>query len=195
MEIEKNIKLSEIVVLIDAAFLNFVVTDMKKHFEGALQRPLQTIDLSELSTYITLDAGIAEGTNEIQYLLVYDKDSAKLQHCHPSDLKEELNGVAFKNAYGEYLFASVPSEGMVSRSELFLDLLSIVTDSKDVKKIIVISYNEEYGSQVTDHLNEVEGKEIVQFRMTEPDVPLHYTWEVLAFPIMQALGIRAEELG
>ena len=195
MEIEKNIKLSEIVVLIDAAFLNFVVADMKKHFEGALQRPLQTIDLSELSTYITLDAGIAEGTNEIQYLLVYDKDSAKLQHCHPSDLKEELNGVAFKNAYGEYLFASVPSEGMVSRSELFLDLLSIVTDSKDVKKIIVISYNEEYGSQVTDHLNEVEGKEIVQFRMTEPDVPLHYTWEVLAFPIMQALGIRAEELG
>lgn len=195
MEQDKKIKLSETVVLIDAAFLNFVIADLKNHFEGTLQRPLQNIDLSELSTYITLDAGITEGTNEIQFLLAYDQDSAKLQNCHPSDLKEELNGVAFKNEYGEYLFASVPSEGMVSRSELFLDLLTIVADSKDVKKMIIVSYNEEYGNEVTEKLNEVEEKEIVQFRMTEPEVPLHYTWEVLAFPIMQALGIRAEELG
>ena len=189
-----QIKLSETVVLIDAAFLNFVIMDMKRYFEETLQRTLQEIDLSMLTTYLTLDAGIVEGKNEVQFLFVYDKDSNKLQNCQPSDLKNELNGVAFQSPYGEYLFASVPSEGMVSREALFLDLLSIISDSADVKKMIIISFNEEYGDKVTTVLSEVKEKEIIQFRMNEPQRPVEYKWDMLAFPVMQALGIRADEL-
>ncbi len=194
MNDKPQIKLSETVVLIDAAFLNFVITDMKKYFEATLQRTLQEIDLSILTTYLTLDAGIAEGKNEVQFLFVYDKESTNLVHCQPSDLEKELNGVAFQSPYGEYSFASVPSEGMVSREDLFLDLLSIVADSADVKKMILVSFNEEYGKKVTDALNKVQGKEIVQFRMNEPETPVAYQWDMLAFPVMQALGIRADEL-
>ncbi len=194
MNDKPQIKLSETVVLIDAAFLNFVITDMKKYFEATLQRTLQEIDLSMLTTYLTLDAGIAEGKNEVQFLFVYDKESDNLVHCQPSDLEKELNGVAFQSPYGEYSFASVPSEGMVSREDLFLDLLSIVADSADVKKMILVSFNEEYGKKVTDALNKVQGKEIVQFRMNEPETPVAYQWDMLAFPVMQALGIRADEL-
>ena len=194
MNDKPQIKLSETVVLIDAAFLNFVITDMKRYFEETLQRSLQEIDLSMLTTYLTLDAGIAEGKNEVQFLFVYDKESGNLVHCQPSDLEKELNGVAFQSPYGEYSFASVPSEGMVSREDLFLDLLSIVADSADVKKMILVSFNEEYGKKVTDALNEVQGKEIVQFRMNEPDTPVAYKWDMLAFPVMQALGIRPDEL-
>lgn len=194
MNDKPQIKLSETVVLIDAAFLNFVITDMKRYFEETLQRSLQEIDLSMLTTYLTLDAGIAEGKNEVQFLFVHDKESGNLAHCQPSDLEKELNGVAFQSPYGEYSFASVPSEGMVSREDLFLDLLSIVADSADVKKMILVSFNEEYGKKVTDALNEVQGKEIVQFRMNEPDTPVAYKWDMLAFPVMQALGIRADEL-
>lgn len=194
MNDKPQIKLSETVVLIDAAFLNFVITDMKGYFEKTLQRSLQEIDLSILTTYLTLDAGITEGKNEVQFLFVYDKQSSSLAFCHPSDLEKELNGVAFQSPYGEYSFASVPSEGMVSREDLFVDMLTIVADSADVKKMIVVSFNEEYGERVTDILSEVKGKEIIQFRMNEPDSPVNYKWEMLAFPIMQALGIRADEL-
>ena len=194
MNDKPQIKLSETVVLIDAAFLNFVITDMKGYFEKTLQRSLQEIDLSILTTCLTLDAGITEGKNEVQFLFVYDKESGRLVHCQPSDLEKELNGVAFQSPYGEYSFASVPSEGMVSREDLFLDLLSIVADSADVKRMIVISFNEEYGKKVTDSLNEIKGKEVIQFRMDEPDAPLAYKWDMLAFPIMQALGIKADEL-
>ena len=189
-----QIKLSETVVLIDAAFLNFVIMDMKRYFEETLQRTLQEIDLSMLTTYLNLDAGFVEGKNEVQFLFVYDKYSNKLQNCQPSDLKNELNGVAFQSPYGEYLFASVPSEGMVSREALFLDLLSIISDSADVKKMIIISFNEEYGDKVTTVLSEVKEKEIIQFRMNEPQIPVEYKWDMLAFPVMQALGIRADEL-
>ena len=179
MNDKPQIKLSETVVLIDAAFLNFVITDMKGYFEDTLQRSLQEIDLSILTTYLTLDAGITEGKNEVQFLFVYDKESGRLVHCRPSDLEKELNGVAFQSPYGEYSF---------------LDLLSIVADSADVKRMIVISFNEEYGKKVADALNEIKDKEVIQFRMNEPDAPVKYKWEMLAFPVMQALGIKADEL-
>lgn len=194
MNDKPQIKLSEIVVLIDAAFLNFVITDMKGYFEKTLQRSLQEIDLSVLTTYLTLDAGVKEGKNEVQFLFVYDKQSSSLAFCHPSDLEKELNGVAFQSPFGEYSFASVPSEGMVSREDLFVDMLTIVADSADVKKMIVVSFNEEYGERVTEILSEVKGKEIIHFRMNEPESPVDYQWDMFAFPVMQALGIRADEL-
>lgn len=189
-----QINLSETVVLIDAAFLNFVIADMKAYFEAHLQRSLQEIDLSALAIYLTLDAGIAEGDNDVQFIFVYDKDSARLLHCHPSDLKEELNGVAFRCRYGEYSFAGVSSEGMVSREELFMDILAIISDSAEVKKMIVVSFNEEYGDRVSAALDEVKKKEVIQLRMNEPENTLEYKWDMLAFSVMQAMGIRAEEL-
>lgn len=190
----EQIKLSANVMLIDVAFLNFAVTDLKRYFEQVLKRPLQKIDLTELTSYLALDAGIEEGPNEVQLLMVYDQESSELQHCSPSDLKEVLNGVAFKNQIAEFAFASVPCEEMVTREELFLDLLNIVTDSADVKKLIIVSFNEEYGPKVSDALKKVEGKEIIQFRMNEPDESVEYRWEMLAYPVMQSLGIKGDEL-
>lgn len=194
MKENPKIKLSETVVLIDAAFLNFVITDLKNYFEEKLARTLQDIDVSVLTTYMMLDAEMCDQKNDVQFLIIYDAKSSNLIHCHPSALKDELNGVAFQSPFGEYSFASVPSEGMVSREELFLDLLSIVADSADVKKMIVASFNEEYGDKVSDILNDVEGKDVLQFRMNEPDSPVNYKWDMLAFSVMQALGVKAEEL-
>ena len=181
-------------MLIDAAFLNYVISDLKRYFEKMLNRPLREIDLSLLTTYLALDAGISEGDNKAQLLFVYDKDSSKLLFCKPADLKEELNGVAFSSQFGEFSFAGVPCEEMVTREELFLDLLGIVSDSADVKKLIVISFNEEYGDKVRTALNAVKEKEVIQFRMSEPDGVVEYHWEMLAFPLMQALGIKGDEL-
>ena len=192
---DEKIKFHSNVLLIDAAFLNLVVTDLKKYFEKTLMRELQEIDLSELVTYIVLDAGMAVGDNQIQILMVYDKDSAQLSNCRPSDLSAELNGVAFKSQFGEFSFASVPCEEMVSREELYLDLLSIVLDSADVERLILVSFNEEYGDKVMERLKGVKNKETIQFRMNEPEESIEgYQWEMLAYPVMQALGIRGEEL-
>ena len=47
---------------------------------------------------------------------------------------------------------------------------------------------------MNDILNKVDGKEIIQFRMNEPEYRTSYRWEMLAYPIMQALGIKGEEL-
>ena len=45
---------AETAILIDACFLEMLTTDFKKNFERIIGRELNTIDLSELLTYICL---------------------------------------------------------------------------------------------------------------------------------------------
>lgn len=191
---EEEIKMAETVMLIDAAFLNFVTEDVKMNFERMLNRELQDMDLSHLFTYIALDAGISEGKNEMQIFFIYDDDSASLVHAQPSDMVKELNNVAFSNEFGEFCFNTFQPEKMVSREELFLESLKVISDAKEVKKLIVLSFNEEYGDKVNDILKDVEKKDLIQFRMNEPEQDVNYRWEILAYPVMQSLGIRGDEL-
>ena len=72
-----------------------------------------------------------------------------------SDLKSELDGMAFKGPLGEFCFMAVSSEGFVSRGELYLDLLHIVLNSAEVKKLIVVPFNEKYGEEVENVLKEL----------------------------------------
>lgn len=184
----------ENVVLIDAAFLNFVIKDMRKYFERVLGRTLQNIDVSLLSLYLALDAGIKEGDNKVQFLFIYDNDCDKLLFCEPNDLRTELNGVAFKSSFGEFSFAGVPCEGMTSRAELFRDLVDIIAATQSVKRLIVISHNEEYGKEIGEQLQEIRSKTIIQFRMDDLKYKVDYQWEMLVYPLMEALGIKGEEL-
>lgn len=191
---EEKIKMAETVMLIDAAFLNLVTEDLKKNFERMLSRELQEIDLSHLFTYLALDAGISEGKNEIQIFFIYDDESARLVHAQPSDLAKELNGVAFSNEFGEFSFNTFQPEGMATREELFLESLKVVKDAEGTKRIVVLSFNEEYGNKVFSVLQEVKEKEVIQFRMDEPETEADFRWEILAYPVMQSLGIRGDEL-
>ncbi len=198
-----QIKLSETVMMVDVAYLNFVINDLKKHFEPLLGRPLQTVDLALLTMYLAMDAGVQGSGNDVQVLLVYDGQCGKLEHCLPSDLKTELDGVAFKADLGEFSFMSVPSEGFVSRGDLYVDLLQIVLNAAEVKKLIIVPFAEEYGKEVEEVVGETvaesagrkeNAKDIVCFRMTAPAAQAAYRWEQLGYPLMSALGIRSEDL-
>ena len=178
-----QIKLSETVMVIDVAYLNFVINDLRKYFEPLLGRSLQTVDLALFTMYLAMDAGLKGSDNDVQVLLVYDKQ--------------------FKASLGEFSFMAVPSEGFVSRGELYLDLLQIVLNTAEVKKLIVVPFNEEYGKEVENVLRECalenaghkeEAKDIVYFRMEEPAAPAVCRWEMLGYPLMSVLGIRSEDL-
>ena len=106
-----RIKLSETVMVIDAAYLNFVINDLKKYFEPLLGRSLQRADLALFTMCLAMDAGVKEGSNDVQILLVYDEQSGKLEDCLPSDLKSELDGMAFKGPLGEFCFMAVNQGG------------------------------------------------------------------------------------
>lgn len=198
-----SIQLAENVILIDAAYLDFVIGDMKRFFEPRLGRELKSVDLSTLVQYLAMEGEVEKrADNEVQVLLVYDGTSGKLSHCVPSDLKGELDGTAFRSPLGEFCFLSVPSEELVGRGDLYLDLLQIVLNASEVKKLILVPFDREYGEGVSKTLHqyvETDGgadrdKDVVCCQMEEIVLPSPCRWKVLGYALMLALGIRSEEL-
>lgn len=195
----ENIKLAESVILIDVSYFNDVVKDLKRYFEMQLGRPLQNIYIEEWASFLALDAGVRDKDNNIEVLFVHDEKTVKLLHTDPADLKKDLNGVGFTNALGELTFTSVSSEGLVSRTDLYLDLLTIALNSADVKRLMLVPFFDDYGMKLIDILKEGmkdadNAKEVYLFNMDEPALPLACKWDLLGYSLMRAMGIKSEEL-
>lgn len=190
-----EVKFAETVILIDAAYLDRVAGDLSRHFGEVVGRKLPKADLPLLLECLSLDGGIPMGENAIQVLFIYDKESKKMNAFQPSGLEKELNNVAFKSQLGEFALYSFEPSGMATREELFLESLKVVADGKEVKRVIVVPSEEEYGDRVPAILNKVDGKEkITVFGMNPPTGEVVYQWEMLGFSILQSLGIKADEL-
>jgi len=191
---DNNIHFPETVMLIDATVLNHIVMDIKKNFEEILQRPIQDMDVAQFIVNLALDAELPEDNKETQIIFVYDESTPKLSYCIPSDLNKELNGVAFQDGLGEFQFSSLSPEGITSKDELYLDLLHIINESADIKRIIAICSDEDSLSEIHTFIKGIKNKEVTLFSLKEPKDSPSYTWQMLAYPIMQALGIKGEEI-
>ncbi|MFA6833465.1 MAG: DUF6621 family protein [Bacteroidaceae bacterium] len=194
----QKVKLEDTVILIDTVFYNFLVTDIKNHFEKQLNRTLEVIDLPTLTTYLSLDMGLCAGDNTVQLLWLYTKQISDLQFTKPSSLKSDLDGKAFQNEVGEFLMASVSTEDLVPIGELYVEVLQMALESENVKKIALIadysSYKDMLNKVLSDNKGKLKEKEVVFFNMGEVQKMENVRKEILVYPLMQALGIKADDL-
>lgn len=194
----QKVKLEDTVILIDTVFYNFLVTDIKNHFEKQLNRALEVIDLPTLTTYLSLDMGLCAGDNTVQLLWLYTKQISDLQFTKPSSLKSDLDGKAFQNEVGEFLMASVSTEDLVPIGELYVEVLQMALESENVKKIALIadysSYKDMLNEVLSDNEEKLKEKEVIFFNMGEVQKMENVRKEILAYPLMQALGIKADDL-
>ena len=80
---------------------------------------------------------------------------------------------------------------MASREELFLESLRVVADAKEVKQVIIVPAEEEYGDKVPAILNKVDGKEkMTVFGMNPPTSEVAYQWEMFGFAVLQSLELK-----
>lgn len=194
----QKVKLEDTVILIDTVFYNFLVTDIKNHFEKQLNRTLEVIDLPSLTTYLSLDMGLCAGDNTVQLLWLYTKQISDLQFTKPSSLKSDLDGKAFQNEVGEFLMASVSTEDLVPIGELYVEVLQMALESENVKKIALIadysSYKDMLNEVLSDNEEKLKEKEVIFFNMGEVQKMENVRKEILVYPLMQALGIKADDL-
>lgn len=192
---EKKIPFAPVVMLIDATYLDRVGCDMTAHFAPIVNRELPKADLANLLECLALDAGVQLGENEVQVIFIYEAGEEKMKFCTPSLLNKELHNMAFKSQLGEFsLYAFQPSD-MATREDLFIESLQLAGESKDVRCFIIVPDEDGYGKRIGDYINKVEGKEsITVFGMNPPAYEGDYSFEMLGFPVLQSLGIRAEEL-
>ena len=193
---EQKIPFAPNVMLIDASYLDRVGVDMINHFAPLVNRELPKADLPILLECLALDAGIQVADNKIQVIFVYDKaQGGEMRFCAPSALEKELHEVAFKSQLGEFsLYAFQPSD-MATCEELFIESMQLAGESKDVKRLMLVADEDKYGDKLNTYVKEIKGKDSVTvFGMNPPKSEVAYRFEMIGFGILQALGIRADEL-
>ena len=190
-----ELKFTEKVILIDAAYINKVTTDLRQHFSQVIGRELPKADLPIFLECVAMDAAIQPGENVLQVLFVYDKSQSKMDVFNPGDLKKELNDVAFKGQLGEFQLNAIEPSGMADREAFFLEAVKLVADAKEVKHLVVIPSETEYGDKLSEIFDKVDGKDsIYVLGMNPPSPSEKFRWEMMGYAVLQALGIRSDEL-
>lgn len=197
---EEKAKFSENVILIDVAFWNKIVCKVQKILSTELGRELPDVDLPAWLTYLSLDAGLRGDANEIQVVLLHDEGTHHLKNCHPVSL-DSLDGMACRTSLGEFAFSSVTPAGITSCEAMFLDLMNLALDSAEVKQLMLIPFHSLYGDRVEDGLREFfkgKGEEecsrATYFVMEEPLSPLPCRYDFISYSLLQAFGVKSDEL-
>ena len=194
-----NIKLSENIILADADYLDYVAFQLSVQFERMIGRRIPKADLSQWAVDVALDGGLrADGkAHETQLILVHEKQNPKMDNFTPSIYDTELNGQAFNDdKLGEFLVNAYPVGDVVSKDDYILDTVNMILGHEEVKRLMIIP-NGEQGAiyeEVAGALREApEDKHITLFAM-QPMLGGNFRQEILGYSVMNALGIRAEEL-
>lgn len=190
-------KWSENVILVDADYVDSVAFDLTVNFERMIGRRIPKADMARWIDCVALDGGIREGSHETQVVLIHGKRRTQMENFAPGDYAGELDGKAFRDTLGEFQLSALPVEDDVTTTaDLFIESLEVISNSKEVKRIMVIPDAEKIYDRVRETLRRVddEEKRITVFAM-QPMTGGNFRQEILGYSLMQALGIRADEIG
>lgn len=187
---------SENVVIVDADYVDRVAFDLIVNFERMIGRRIHKADLAKWIDCVALDGGLREGEHDTQVVLIHDKKQAALDNFVPASYDDELNGKAFKDHLGEFTVSSFPVEDITTATDFFLDTVAMVCAQKEVKRVMIIpdAENRALYADLRHTLQRVDDeKRITVFAMQLMEGG-NFRQEILGYSLMNALGIRAEEL-
>lgn len=191
-----NIKWSENILIADAGYIDKIAFDLIVNFERMLGRPIPPADIARWIDCIALDGGLRAGDHDTQVILLHEKDTKRLENFLPADFKQDLDGKAFKDSLGEFVLSSIAYEDVVKKEDLLLDIIETVSSKKEVKRIMIVPDAEQDGlwDAIRHTLQQVdEEKRITLFAM-QPLMGGNFRQEILGYSLLQALGIKGEEL-
>lgn len=194
-----NVKLSENIILADADYIDYVAFQLSVQFERMIGRRIGKADLSQWAVDIALDGGLREDgkPHETQLVLVHEKHTARLENFNPSAFETELNGQAFNDkSLGEFLVNSYAASDKFSKDDYILDTISMILGHDEVKRLMVVPNGEEgpiYEEIANSLRNAPEDKHITLFAM-QPMPGGNFRQEILGYSLMNALGIKSEEI-
>ena len=191
----ENSKLSPNVILADADYIDKVAFDLSVNFERMLGRRIPPADMARWIDCVALDGGIREGDNDVQVILVHERTTSVLESFSPSSLDEDLNGKAFKDHLGEFCISSIAVEDeMVDKEHLFCDSLMHVCSQPEVKRVMVIPNGETYYDGVRHALKDADDEKRITVFAMQPMPCGNFRQEILGYSLMNALGIKGEEV-
>lgn len=187
---------SENVVIVDADYVDRVAFDLIVNFERMIGRRIPKADLAKWIDCVALDGGLREGEHDTQVVLIHDKKQVALDNFMPASYDDELNGKAFKDHLGEFTVSSFPVEDITTATDFFLDTVAMVCAQKEVKRVMIIpdAENRALYADLRHTLQRVDDEKHITVFAMQPMEGGNFRQEILGYSLMNALGIRAEEL-
>lgn len=187
---------SENVIIVDADYVDRVAFDLIVNFERMIGRRIPKADLAKWIECVALDGGLREGEHDTQVVLIHDKKQAALDNFMPANYDDELNGKAFKDHLGEFTVSSFPVEDITTASDFFLDTVAMVCAQKEVKRVMIVpdAENRALYADLRHTLQRVDDEKRITVFAMQPMEGGNFRQEILGYSLMNALGIRAEEL-
>lgn len=187
---------SENVIIVDADYVDRVAFDLIVNFERMIGRRIPKADLAKWIDCVALDGGLREGEHDTQVVLIHDKKQAVLDNFMPANYDDELNGKAFKDHLGEFTVSSFPVEDITTASDFFLDTVAMVCAQKEVKRVMIVpdAENRALYADLRHTLQRVDDEKRITVFAMQPMEGGNFRQEILGYSLMNALGIRAEEL-
>lgn len=187
---------SENVVIVDADYVDRVAFDLIVNFERMIGRRIHKADLAKWIDCVALDGGLREGEHDTQVVLIHDKKQAALDNFVPASYDDELNGKAFKDHLGEFTVSSFPVEDITTATDFILDTVAMVCAQKEVKRVMIIpdAENRALYADLRHTLQRVDDEKRITVFAMQPMEGGNFRQEILGYSLMNALGIRAEEL-
>ncbi len=190
---------SENVIIADGDYIDYVAFQLSIQFERMLGRRISKADLSKWIVNIALDGRMREGNHETQVVLLHEQQNTALQNFIPAKYDNELNGQAFKDdKLGEFIINCIATgEEISQKDDVMDDLLLMLTQHDEVKRIMVIPNGEEgesYNRVRAALRNADDEKQRITVFAMQPMQGGNFKQEILGFSLMNALGIRADEL-
>ena len=191
----------ENVIIADADYLDKVAFDLIVNFERMLMRRIPPADIARWIDCVALDGGMRpiEGDQlpQTHVVLVHSKETTAMENFTPAAFSSELNGKAFKDNLGEFTISVLPVESMVRKDDFLLDIITTVCQEKEVRRVMVVTDadNEEEYNRLREALRHIDddNKRITVFAM-QPLPGGNFRQEILGYSLMNALGIKGEEL-
>ena len=194
-----NTKWSEIVILVDAEYVDKVAFDLIVNFERMLGRRIPQADMAQWLECIALDGGLrpqpsdTSSQTSIQVVLIHDKGHQQMDNFLPGKFAD-LDGKAFSGQLGEFLISCVQIEEMVTKDDLYIDSLQIIANAAEVKRLMVVADSDRIYNKVREALRKADpDKHITVFAM-QPMTSGNFRQEILGYSLMAALGIKSAEL-
>ena len=193
-ELLENVRWSENVIVVDADYVDSVAFNLIVNFERMIGRRIPPADMARWVECVALDGGLRQGDHETQVVLLHDKGKKAMENFTPADYSTQLDGKAFKGNLGEFVFGAYPVESLVSKEEFLVDVVSLVCNQKEVKRVMVVPDVDKCYDMLRHALRHVDDDKRVTLFAMQPLTGGNFRQEILGYSLMSALGIKADEI-
>lgn len=193
-ELLENVRWSENVIVVDADYVDSVAFNLIVNFERMIGRRIPPADMARWVECVALDGGLRQGDHETQVVLLHDKGKRAMENFTPADYSTQLDGKAFKGNLGEFVFGVYPVESLVSKEEFLVDVVSLVCNQKEVKRVMVVPDVDKCYDMLRHALRHVDDDKRVTLFAMQPLTGGNFRQEILGYSLMSALGIKADEI-